>query len=256
MSNSVTFLGTGTSQGVPVILCKCEVCQSNNFKDKRYRSSIWVQYAGLDIIIDTGPDFRSQILSHTPPKIDAVLYTHGHKDHIAGMDDIRAYTHLSDKPMDIYLDEETEQNLRREYHYVFSDFKYPGIPEVQLHRIEKDKIIRINEVKIQPIQVLHYKLQVFGFRFGNFTYLTDANFIPKDQWGYLEGTEILVINALRRTKHISHFTLEEAIEIAEKLKVKKAYFTHISHFLGLHEEVSKELPSNMFLAYDGLSIQI
>lgn len=256
MNNEVTFLGTGTSQGVPVILCKCNVCQSSHHKDKRWRSSIWVHWNGLDLIVDTGPDFRAQMLKYTPPKIDAVLYTHGHKDHTAGLDDIRAYNHQFNTAIDIYADQNTQEILRREFLYIFSDFKYPGIPELNLHTIEKNKAIIIQQQNILPIQLLHYKLEVFGFRFGSFTYLTDANNIPKDQWKWIEGTEILVLNALRKEPHLSHFTLAEAMAIAEKIGAKKTYFTHISHQMGLHEEVNKSLPEDMFLAYDGLKVSI
>lgn len=256
MNNQVTFLGTGTSQGVPVILCNCEVCQSQNPKDKRTRTSIWVQYQGLDLIVDTGPDFRAQILKNTPSKVDAVLYTHGHKDHVAGLDDIRAYNHKFKKDIDLYVDDFTEDVLKREFIYVFSDFKYPGIPELALHKIKRDQTIDIQGVQIQPIQLLHYKLEVFGFRFGDFTYITDANFIPEDQWKYIEGTKTLVLNALRKEDHISHFTLAQAIEVAQKVGAEHTYFTHISHQLGLHDKVNLELPENIHLAYDGLTIQI
>ncbi|HZH88817.1 MAG TPA: MBL fold metallo-hydrolase [Chitinophagaceae bacterium] len=257
MNNQVTFLGTGTSQGVPVILCECEVCTSKNIKDNRTRSSIWIRWNDLDIIVDTGPDFRTQILKHTPPKVDAVLFTHGHKDHVAGLDDIRAYNHKFNKKIDIYADLNTQETLGREFQYVFDDFfKYPGIPELNIHTIQRDTPLKIGNHEIMPIQVLHYKLEVFGFRFGDFTYLTDAKYIPDDQWKYLEGTKTLVLNALRREPHISHFNLKEAIEVAQRVNANQTYFTHISHLLGLHDEVSKELPENIFLAYDGLTIQI
>lgn len=256
MSNHVTFLGTGTSQGVPVILCQCEVCLSSNRKDKRWRSSIWVHWNGLDIIVDTGPDFRAQMLTYLPPKIDAVLYTHGHKDHTAGLDDIRAYNHHFKQAIDIYVDSNTETSLKKEFHYIFSDYKYPGIPEINVHNIEKNHAIFIQNEKIQPIQLLHYKLEVYGFRFGNFTYLTDANKIPSDQWKWIKGTETLVLNALRKEKHIAHFTLSEAIEIAHKVGAKDTYFTHISHQMGLHDEVNLTLPKGMYLSYDGLKVPI
>ncbi len=256
MNNQVTFLGSGTSQGVPVILCDCEVCISKNNKDNRTRSSIWIHWNGLDIVVDTGPDFRAQILKHTPPKIDAILFTHGHKDHVAGLDDIRAYNHKFQKKIDIYADLNTQETLGREFQYIFNGFKYPGIPELNMHTIHRDTTLQIGNQEIMPIQVLHYKLDVYGFRFGDFTYLTDANYIPEDQWKYLKGTKTLVLNALRKETHISHFNLEEAIEVAQIVDADQTYFTHISHLLGLHDEVSKELPEKIHLAYDGLTIQI
>lgn len=247
------FLGTGTSQGVPVIACKCEVCQSNDPKDARLRTSMLVSIDGKNIVIDTGPDFRQQMLREKVDTLEAVLFTHEHKDHISGMDDIRAFNYAAQKPMDIYASELVEIGLKKEFHYVFGDFKYPGIPQVNLHRIG-DEPFEVMGEKIIPINVLHYKLPVKAFRIRNFTYITDANFISEEEMRKIEGTDYLVINALRKTTHISHFTLDEAIEIINRVKPKKAYLTHISHLMGKHAEVTRELPPHVEIAYDGLEI--
>ncbi len=251
----VTFLGTGTSQGVPVIACQCAVCLSTNFKDKRLRSSIMLGYHNKNVVIDTGPDFRQQMLREKVLKLDALLYTHGHKDHVAGMDDIRAFNYTSKSDMPVYADEETEIALKREFHYVFSGFNYPGIPKVLLNRIDLTPFELFGKTII-PIQVMHYKLPVTAYRIDNFTYITDANYISPEEKEKIKGTEVLVINALRMTPHISHFTLAEALELIKEINPKKAYLTHISHLLGSHDEVSKLLPSNVMLAYDGLTISI
>lgn len=250
-----TFLGTGTSQGVPVIACKCPVCLSEDVKDKRLRTSLLLTIDGKNIVIDTGPDFRQQMLREKVDTLEAVLFTHEHKDHIAGMDDIRAYNYAAQKPMDIYASELVEIGLKKEFHYVFADFKYPGIPQINLHRIT-DTPFEVAGEKVIPINVLHYKLPVKAFRIRNFAYVTDANYIAEEEMKKLEGIEVLVINALRKTDHISHFNLEQAIEIADKLKVKKVYLTHISHLMGKHAVVSKELPSHVSIAYDGLVLDL
>lgn len=249
----VTFLGTGTSQGVPLIACECEVCRSQNPKDKRLRTSIHIDYEGTSIIVDSGPDFRQQCLRADIRRLDALLFTHGHKDHTAGFDDIRAYNYVERKDVDVYLDERVEQILKKDFDYVFADFKYPGVPQARLHVFE-NKPFQIKNVPIMPIEVLHYRLPVFGFRIDNFTYLTDVNYIPPEEMEKIKGTEYLVLTALRKEKHISHFTLQESLDIIAELKPKKAYLTHISHQLGLHDEVSKELPDNVVLAHDGLEV--
>jgi len=251
----VTFLGTGTSQGIPLIGCQCEVCQSTNTKDKRLRTSIHIQHGNTSIIVDSGPDFRQQCLNADIQQLDALVFTHGHKDHTAGFDDIRAFNYIQQKDIDVYLDERVEHILRKDFDYVFSDFKYPGVPEAKLHRIDEDPFT-VNDVKIIPIEVFHYKLPVLGFRIDNFTYITDVNHIPPAEMEKIKGTEYLVLTALRREKHISHFTLQESLDIIKDIKPKKAYLTHISHQLGLHEQVSEELPDNVALAYDGLEIQV
>lgn len=251
----VRFLGTGTSQGVPVIGCECTVCTSNDAKNKRLRSSIHIEINNLSIVVDTGPDFRQQMLRSKIKDIDALLFTHEHKDHTAGLDDIRAYNYIHQKHIDIYLSAHVEEALKNDYAYIFSEEKYPGIPLVNLHTIKNEPFI-VQNILITPIEVFHYKLPVFGFRFGDFTYITDAKTIVNKELEKLKGTKTLVINALRREKHISHFTLDEALEIIDQIKPEKAYLTHISHQLGLHEEVQKELPANVFLAYDDLIIEI
>jgi phosphoribosyl 1,2-cyclic phosphate phosphodiesterase len=250
----VTFLGTGTSQGVPLIACQCEVCQSSNSKDKRLRSSIHIQYGERSIIVDSGPDFRQQCLRANIKRLDALLFTHAHKDHTAGFDDIRAFNYIQKSDVNVYLDKRVELILKKDFDYVFADKKYPGVPQAKLHLFE-NKPFHIHEVPIIPIEVLHYKLPVFGFRIDNFTYLTDVNHIPEMEMQKIIGTEYLVLTALRKEKHISHFTLAESLEIIKKIKPKKAYLTHISHQLGLHHEISKELPSNVELAFDGLEVQ-
>ncbi|MEP1096450.1 MAG: MBL fold metallo-hydrolase [Cyclobacteriaceae bacterium] len=251
----ITFLGTGTSQGVPVIACSCEICKSLDYRDKRLRSSVLVDTEGLQFIIDTGPDFRQQMLRERVRKLDAVLFTHAHKDHTAGMDDIRSFNFLQKKEMPLYGQQQTLDQLQAEFAYIFSGSKYPGLPQVSLNPIENVPF-NINGMEVMPIEVMHHKLPVFGYRIGNFTYVTDANFISDDEKQKMEGSEVIVLNALQKKEHISHFTLDEAVALLQELKPKKAYLTHISHNLGLHSEVSKELPENIFLAHDGLTISI
>ena len=251
----ITFLGTGTSQGVPVIACGCSVCQSVNPKDSRLRTSILIENSGQTIIIDTGPDFRQQMLNAKVKNLDAVVFTHAHKDHTAGLDDIRAFNYVSRSKMNVFATLEVQEQLKREYDYVFAGVYYPGIPEIQLHTIDNNPF-KVGETTFIPIEVLHLRLSVFGFRIGNFTYITDANFISDKEMKKIEGTEVLVINALRLQKHVSHFTLEEALQIIKKVHPKQAYLTHISHQLGLHNEVEKILPPNVHCAYDGLTLEI
>lgn len=251
----ITFLGTGTSQGVPLIGCNCRVCSSNNPKDKRLRSSVLIESNDQSIVIDTGPDFRQQMLREKVSTLNAVLFTHEHKDHIAGMDDIRAYNFILKKKIEVYATVNVQQALRREFHYIFSDEKYPGIPEINLHTIT-DEPFNVGEIEVLPIVVKHYKLPVLGFRIGDFTYITDANYISDSEKEKIKGSKVVVLNALRREKHISHFTFKEAIELMEEFKPEKGYFTHISHQLGLHDRVEEELPDYIRLAYDGLKFEI
>lgn len=250
----ITFLGTGTSQGVPLISCSCNICKSSDPKDKRLRSSILVEDKGKAVIIDTGPDFRQQMLRADVRNLDAVVFTHEHKDHTAGFDDIRAFNYVNKKKMEVYASERVQEAIRREFAYIFSDFKYPGIPEINLHLLE-NKLTSIEGIDFLPIEVMHYKLPVFGFRIKDFTYITDANYISDTEKEKIKGTKILVLNALRREPHISHYTLKQAIELVKEINPERAYFTHISHQLGLHADVQKELPPNIELAYDGLKIQ-
>jgi phosphoribosyl 1,2-cyclic phosphate phosphodiesterase len=251
----ITFLGTGTSQGVPLIACSCSVCKSADAKDKRLRTSILLEENDKTIVIDTGPDFRQQMLREDVKTLDAVVFTHEHKDHTAGFDDIRAFNFINKKKMEVYASARVQEAIRREFAYIFSDFKYPGIPEINLHLLE-NKLTKIEGIDFLPIEVLHYKLPVFGFRIKDFTYITDANYISDIEKEKIKGSKILVLNALRIESHISHFTLKQAIELVEELKPEQAYFTHISHQLGLHEEVERELPPGIKLAYDGLKIEI
>jgi len=251
----ITFLGTGTSTGVPMIGCPCNVCASDDEKDKRLRSSILVQSEQTTFVVDTTPDFRQQMLRIDNKKLDAVLFTHPHKDHIAGLDDVRAYNYFAKKAMDIYSNSLTEEALKREFAYAFSDKRYPGLPELSLITIDETPFF-VGDIEVVPIIVWHYKMPVYAFRFGNFTYITDANKIDEDQKEKVKGSEIVVINALRKEEHLSHFTLQQAVDLANELKVPEAWFTHISHQLGRHEEVNATLPQHIRLAYDGLQISI
>jgi len=254
-SLKITFLGTGTSSGVPMIGCDCPVCTSTNPKDNRLRSSVLIETEDTSVVIDTTPDFRYQMLRLGVKKLDAVVFTHPHKDHIAGLDDVRAFNFFTRKPMQVFCNYLTEEALRRDFYYAFSDTKYPGIPELKLNTITTEPFM-INELQVQPILVWHLKMPVLGFRFGPFTYITDANFIEEDEREKIKGSKVLVLNALRKEPHISHFTLGEAVTVAQQLNVPSAYFTHISHQLGLHNEIEKELPNGINLSYDGLTLQL
>ena len=252
---TVTFLGTGTSQGVPVIGCECEVCRSVDFRDKRLRVSIHLQLGATSLIVDSGPDFRQQVLRERIRKLDALLFTHEHKDHTSGMDDIRAYNFMQHTDMPIYGEERVLKQIQQEFAYIFSGHNYPGIPRVTLFPITEEPF-SIDGIPITPIRVMHYKLPVLGFRIRNFTYITDANFISDKEKEKIAGSEVIVLNALRKEPHISHFSLSEAVALFQELKPKKAYLTHISHLMGLHREVETELPDFIRLAYDGLTIQL
>ena len=251
----VTFLGTGTSQGIPVIACECEVCQSNDEKDKRLRSSILIETRNIIFVIDSGPDFRQQMLRENVKKLDAILFTHEHKDHISGADDVRSYNWIYQKPMDVFAEERVLTAIQREYSYVFADDKYPGVPQMTLHSID-NKPFNIFDNRVVPVRGMHHKLPVFGYRIDDFAYLTDVNYVAEEEIAKLSELDVLVISALRKRKHISHFNLEEALGFIDKVKPKKAYLTHISHYLGFHEAVSKELPENVELAFDGLSLEL
>lgn len=238
-----------------MIACGCSICTSVNEKDKRLRSSILVQSQKTTLVVDTTPDFRTQMLRENVKKLDAILFTHPHKDHIAGLDDIKAYNFFQHKPMEVYANTLTQEGLKREFYYIFSENKYPGIPNINLHTIT-DKPFTVGDVPVVPILVFHLKMPVLGFRFGDFTYITDANRIDENEKEKIKGSKILVVNALRRKEHISHFNLQEAVNLVKELKIPNAYFTHISHQLGLHEEINKELPPNIQLAFDGLKIDL
>ena len=237
-----------------MIGCECEVCTSTDKKDNRLRTSILVQSAKTTLVVDTGPDFRYQMLRQKVKHLDAVVFTHPHKDHLAGLDDVKAFNFHSKIPMNLYADSLTEEALRRDFYYAFTDTRYPGIPELVLNTITLEPFV-VGDIPIVPVLVWHLKMPVMGFRFGKFTYITDANRIDESEKEKIRGSETMVLNALRKQKHISHFTLEEAIEMVEALKVPTAYFTHISHQLGLHAEVEAELPEGIHLGYDGLELE-
>ena len=238
-----------------MIACPCPVCQSIDKKDKRLRSSILVESASTRIVVDTTPDFRYQMLRAKVDRLDAVLFTHPHKDHIAGLDDIRAFNFFTGKPMPVFANEMTQEVVIREFPYAFTDFRYPGVPEIELNTLSTDPFM-IGDIPVVPVQVWHLKMPVLGFRFGSFTYITDANRIDESEKNKIRGSRYLVLNALRREKHISHFNLDEATSLAQELGVHSAFFTHISHQLGKHAEVQADLPAGIFLAYDGLEILV
>jgi len=251
----ITFLGTGTSQGVPVIACTCAVCRSPDPRDRRLRSSICIETGSLRIVIDCGPDFRQQMLREDIRSIDAILITHGHKDHLGGLDDVRAFNYINSKPADVYATATVQRIIRREYAYAFEKDAYPGVPEINLHPITRSPF-HIGSQKVIPVQAIHYRNShhVFGFRIDDFTYLTDAVEIEAKEKKKIKGSRVIVLNALRRKKHYSHFHLEAALSIMKELKPEQGFLTHISHQMGLHVETEKELPENVRLAYDGLTL--
>lgn len=251
----ITFLGTGTSSGVPMIACDCAVCTSPDKRDKRLRSSILVESPNTRLVVDTGPDFRYQMLRENVKRLDAVIFTHPHKDHLAGLDDIRAFNYIMQRPIDIYADSLTEEAVRRDFYYAFSDTKYPGIPELNLNTITLEPFM-VGDIPVEPILVWHLKMPVMAFRFGKFTYITDANRIEKESREKIKGSDVMVLNALRREKHISHFSLAEAVDLVRDLGVPRAFFTHISHQMGKHAETEGELPPGVHLAFDGQVIEI
>jgi phosphoribosyl 1,2-cyclic phosphate phosphodiesterase len=249
----VTFLGTGTSTGVPMIGCNCSVCISADFRDKRLRSSVHIAVEGRSFVIDTTPDFRQQMLRANIRRVDAILFTHQHKDHTAGLDDVRAFNFHQQADMPIYGTKPVLEQIKQEFAYIFAEHKYPGIPSIELKYIENEPF-SIENINITPIEVLHHKLPVLGFRIQDFTYITDANYISEEELHKIKGTKYLVLNALQKTPHISHFTLAQALEMIEKLQPEQAFLTHISHKMGRHADVSKELPANVQIAYDNLEI--
>lgn len=251
----ITFLGTGTSQGIPVITCNCAVCKSVDPRNKRLRVSVLIETADKTIVIDSGPDFRYQMLRADVKDLDAILFTHEHKDHVAGLDDIRPFNYLLKKNIDIYATERVQHALRKEFSYIFSEVHYPGLPQIDLHTITNE-IFHVGDTAILPIAIMHYKLPILGYRIGDFTYITDAKTISAASIEKIKGTRVLVINALQKEQHISHFTLDEAIDFAKEIRAETTYLTHISHNLGLHAVVEEDLPAHIKLAYDGLVISL
>ena len=251
----ITLLGTGTSSGIPLIGCHCDVCRSLDYRDKRLRVSIYIETQGKCFVIDTVPDFRQQMLRENIIKLDAVIFTHQHKDHTAGLDDVRAFNFLQNKDMPVFGRLQVLEQLKREFEYVFAKYGYPGIPRLQIHEITNTPF-EVLGVPFMPIDVLHHRLPVFGFRIGNFAYLTDVNSISESEQQKLLNLEVLVLGALQREPHISHFTLQQAIDTVNILQPKVTYFTHLSHKMGRHAEVEKELPPHIKLGYDGLKIRL
>jgi phosphoribosyl 1,2-cyclic phosphate phosphodiesterase len=242
--------------GVPVIGCACEVCKSTDVKDTRLRCSVLIQVDGQNLIVDSGPDFRYQVLRSGIDQLSALLFTHEHKDHTAGMDDVRAFNFIQRQAVHVYASEAVEKALRNDFHYAFAETKYPGVPDIHLHTISHEKPFKVGAVDIIPILVYHHKLPVLGFRIGDFAYITDANFIPDEEKLKLKGVKVLVLNALRKKSHISHFTLTEALSVISELCPERAFLTHISHQMGRHEDVSESLPPHVSIAHDQLEIQI
>lgn len=251
----ITFLGTGTSQGVPVISCNCEVCISKDKRDTRLRSSLLIETQAKIIVIDTGPDFRQQMLRNKVRDITAVLFTHEHKDHVAGLDDVRPFNHIHNKAIEVYAEKRVQDALKREYAYIFAENKYPGIPQINMNLIDENPF-SVEGLEILPIRAFHHKLPVFGYRIGDICYLTDIKTISDNELLKLKGLKVLIVNALQKKEHVSHMNLKEALVLIEKLKPEKAYLTHLSHRFGLHGMEEANLPKNVFIAYDNLVVEV
>ena len=251
----ITFLGTGTSQGVPVIACQCHTCNSPDARDKRLRSSIMIETHGKTLVIDSGPDFRQQMLREKVKQLNAILFTHEHKDHVGGLDDVRAFNYIQQSAMHVYATARVRAALESDYHYAFAEHKYPGVPDIEIHTIE-NKAFEVEHIPIIPIEGLHHKLPVMGFRIGGLSYLTDVNYISPEEMKKVEGSELIIITALRHKKHLSHFSLSESLELIAHWAPRQAYLTHISHQLGRYAEQQALLPQNVSLSYDGLSFEL
>lgn len=251
----ITFLGTGTSQGVPVVGCNCEVCRDNDIHNKRLRSSVMVEVGETRFTIDAGPDFRYQMLREKVSDLDCILITHCHKDHIAGLDDVRAFNYLLKKNMKVYTTERDQRAIKKEFSYAFGENLYPGVPRFDLVTIDEAPF-NIGNVNVIPLKALHLKMEVTGFRIGDFAYITDTNYIPVETFAAISDCKVIVLNAVRKKPHPSHYSLDEAIKVLEFIRPEKAYITHISHLMGKHDDVSKELPDFISLAYDGLVVEM
>jgi phosphoribosyl 1,2-cyclic phosphate phosphodiesterase len=251
----VTFLGTGTSQGVPVIACPCDVCRHGTKKDHRLRSSVLIETDKTTMVIDAGPDFRYQMLRANVLHLDAVLITHSHKDHIAGLDDVRSFNYLQKRPMDIYASEFDQEEIKREFSYAFSDNPYPGVPSFNLTNLDGAEIT-VHGEKVKILPALHLRMEVYGFRIGDFAYITDTNYLPGTTMAGLLDCKVIVLNALRKREHVSHYNLEKAVKVLEFLHPEKAYLTHVSHLMGFYDDIEKELPDFIHLAYDGLTLEL
>jgi phosphoribosyl 1,2-cyclic phosphate phosphodiesterase len=254
MIGNVRILGSGTSQGIPMIACNCEVCHSADPRDKRLRASILLEMNGANYCIDAGPDFRYQMLREKITQLDGILFTHEHKDHVAGLDDVRAFNFFSEKPMNVYCSKNVDIALRREFHYIFDAKDYPGIPKLNIISIDKNPF-ELNGIRILPIEVMHYKLPVLGFRIGNFAYITDAKTVTAEEREKIKNVDILIVNALHKFPHISHFNLEEALVFIADIQPKRAYLTHISHLFGKHADIIEQLPENVSVLYDGMTFE-
>ncbi len=250
----LVFLGTGTSQGVPIIGCDCEVCTSSDPRDQRLRTSVALESPSSRVVIDTGPDFRAQMLREGVCHLDAVVYTHEHKDHLAGMDDVRPFNYLQKRAMTLHASDRVEEALRRDFHYAFDEFKHGGVPDVHVSRIEDHQPFEAGGMHWHPLLIMHGKLPIHGFRVDNVAYITDASHISDETLAQLQGLEVLVLNALRPQPHYSHFSLPEALEVAQRIGAKRTYFTHLSHLMGRHVQAEASLPAGIRLAHDGLTL--
>jgi phosphoribosyl 1,2-cyclic phosphate phosphodiesterase len=251
----ITFLGTGTSQGIPIIACDCFVCKSTDPRDKRLRTSILIQAGEKNIVIDTGPDFRQQMLRSKIKTLDAVLFTHEHKDHVAGLDDVRPFNFLYKKAVRVFSEERVFAALKREYAYIFAENPYPGVPEIEINLID-DRDFYIDDMCVTPIRVMHHKLPILGFRIQDFAYLTDMKTLPDSEISKLSNIDTLVVTALRKEEHISHMNLEESLQFIKQINPKRSYLIHLSHKFGKHANEEVSLPENVFIAYDGLKIEV